>query len=59
MKLFLCMDYPQDTNDPGKEPLGIHTANMEFFVNLIKYSKVIEEFRLVLTDHEGENALKK
>lgn len=58
LKVFLRMNYPLKTVDARTESFGIHTANTEFLVNLIRYSRKIEEFGLVVTDPEEEKALK-
>lgn len=58
LKVFLRMNYPLSTADARNESFGIHTANTEFIVNLIRYSQEIEEFGLVVTDPEEEKALK-
>ena len=58
LKVFLRMNYPLRTADAKNESFGIHTANTEFLVNLIRYSQEIEEFGLVVTDPEEEKALR-
>jgi glycosyltransferase involved in cell wall biosynthesis len=59
LKVFLRMEYPFKFGNNKKESLGIHTANTQFLVNLIKYSQVIEEFGLVVSDSDEQGALNK
>jgi len=58
VKVFLRMNYPLSIGDDKKESFGIHTANTQFLVNLLRYSQEIEEFGLVVNDPEEEKALK-
>ena len=57
LKVFLRMEYPFKSGNNKKESLGIHTANTQFLVNLIKYSRAIEEFGLVVSDSYEQAAL--
>lgn len=58
MKIFLRMEYPFSTAEGNKGSFGIHTANTEFLVNLIKYSKKIEQFGLVAANPSERNKLR-
>jgi len=58
LKVFLRMEYPFKSGNNKKESLGIHTANTQFLVNLLKSSQVIEEFGLVVSDSYEQGALK-
>ena len=48
MKVFFRIEYPEINVDVKKESLGIHTANTELLVNLIKFSRIIEEYGFVV-----------
>lgn len=58
MKIFLRIEYPHGASHDAKESFGINTANTEFFVNLIKYSRKIEQFGLLVTKPSEEKRLK-
>ncbi|MGV8059367.1 MAG: glycosyltransferase family 4 protein [Smithellaceae bacterium] len=57
MKVFLRIQYQTQASNEKKESLGIHTANTEFLRNLIRFSKKIDEFGLVITDPLEKEAL--
>lgn len=58
MKVFFRIEYPETNTKGKKESFGIHTANTELLINLIRYSEVIEEYGVVVTDSKQKNALK-
>ncbi|MFH1673050.1 MAG: glycosyltransferase family 4 protein [Pseudomonadota bacterium] len=58
MKVFFRIEYPLGSIDVKEESLGIYTANTQLLANLIKYSQVIEEYGLVVSDLSEEEKLK-
>jgi len=58
VKVFFRIDNPPAATDAKKESLGIHTANSELLVNLIRYSRVIEEYGFVVSDPDEGKKLK-
>jgi D-inositol-3-phosphate glycosyltransferase len=58
LKVFIRMEYPFSTAEGNKGSFGINTANTEFLVNLIKYSRKIEQFGLVVNNPSEKKRLK-
>jgi len=48
VKVFFRIEYPEVNADVREESLGIHRANTELLVNVIRFSQVIDEYGFVV-----------